>query len=265
MVSLSRIVILLATILSIKALCNAFSCDDGKTTLSYNSINDDYCDCLDHSDEPNTSACSRGKFQCINEDKLIPSSRVDDTVCDCCDGSDEKYSRLNCPYKCNVPDRRQGVQTNEKVYRYIDNNNPISKMEKNIEIPSLDNLSNKLEQIKHKSNKRHKPKTLQEIRFEAYNNRPPFQDYSNSRKLMLAIPVVLFILIFCVIINKLSLMAKYNVESSDNQPISIPQLRNSLRNYFYIATGSLRAFWLQCKSKVGKNNKINTKYGDDNV
>ena len=61
-------------------------------------VNDDYCDCLDGSDEPGTSACAgsrhrRVSFHCRNDAFQgydIASSRVNDNVCDCCDGSDER-------------------------------------------------------------------------------------------------------------------------------------------------------------------------------
>lgn len=90
------------------------SCDDGKTSLPLSHINDDYCDCKDHSDEPGTSACSQGSdgmllggggggpgFYCgwaqesaqaaadHGLDLTIFASRVNDGVCDCCDGADE--------------------------------------------------------------------------------------------------------------------------------------------------------------------------------
>ncbi len=61
-------------------------------------LNDDYCDCPDGSDEPNTSACSHilvGKkvFSCnehgIDGGKIF-SSRVMDGIVDCQNGKDEK-------------------------------------------------------------------------------------------------------------------------------------------------------------------------------
>jgi len=68
-----------------------FVCDSTKE-FDISLVNDDYCDCLDGTDEPGTSACRNGNFFCINKgylNKTIPSSRVNDGICDCCDGTDE--------------------------------------------------------------------------------------------------------------------------------------------------------------------------------
>eukprot|EP01039_Chlorochromonas_danica_P007474 gene7474-8264_t len=70
--------------------------------------NDNYCDCLDGSDERNTSACSHlsgGRFACSSNGVdviTIPTSRVNDGVCDCCDGSDEGGTPfpIHCPDTC---------------------------------------------------------------------------------------------------------------------------------------------------------------------
>jgi len=68
------------------------TCADGSRGI----LNDDYCDCLDGSDEPHTSACSQRlvqteSFHCEDGLRSIYSSRVNDGVLDCLDGSDERH------------------------------------------------------------------------------------------------------------------------------------------------------------------------------
>lgn len=61
-----------------------FTCLDDSNTIPFHFVNDDFCDCLDGSDEPGTSACLNGVFYCTNlgfVGKNIPSSWVNDGVC----------------------------------------------------------------------------------------------------------------------------------------------------------------------------------------
>ncbi|KAI8899145.1 glucosidase II beta subunit-like-domain-containing protein [Globomyces pollinis-pini] len=68
-------------------------------------INDQYCDCLDGSDETDSNACQNGHFYCQNKGHQpynLKSYKVNDGYCDpeCCDGSDEFNSGVICPNTC---------------------------------------------------------------------------------------------------------------------------------------------------------------------
>ena len=82
-----------------------FACD--KQLILLSSVNDDYCDCADGSDEPLTGACPDTTFACAlprgPQQATVPSSRVNDGVCDCCDGSDEWRSAAPCANRCLAP------------------------------------------------------------------------------------------------------------------------------------------------------------------
>lgn len=75
-----------------------FNCLDSSETLSWEKLNDDYCDCRDGSDEFLTNACPNGKFYCTKQlrhltgrgrESWVITSRVNDGICDCSDCSDE--------------------------------------------------------------------------------------------------------------------------------------------------------------------------------
>lgn len=76
---------------------NLFKCIESGEKIHYSKVNDDYCDCLDGTDEPGTNACPNGIFYCAQQlnsitkktRNFIPSNMVNDGICDCCDGSDE--------------------------------------------------------------------------------------------------------------------------------------------------------------------------------
>ncbi|KAJ2082045.1 hypothetical protein H4R24_001904 [Coemansia sp. RSA 988] len=83
-----------------------FTCLDGSQQIPIARVNDDYCDCVDGSDEPGTSACANGTFYCANKGHIpgkLAAWRVNDGICDydvCCDGSDEWDTDAVCPDKC---------------------------------------------------------------------------------------------------------------------------------------------------------------------
>eukprot|EP00039_Didymoeca_costata_P010045 m.134225 g.134225 ORF g.134225 m.134225 type:complete len:348 (-) comp14690_c0_seq4:1829-2872(-) len=90
---------------------DGFSCtghDNQQVSVTFEMVNDDYCDCMDGEDEPGTSACGHlGRFFCIPEQKSLIGHTVNDMVCDCCDGSDEWENPANCPNSCEAMNMAQ--------------------------------------------------------------------------------------------------------------------------------------------------------------
>jgi len=70
--------------------------------LPLSMVNDEYCDCLDYSDEIGTNACTGNKqrFYCTHGEEFTYRTMVNDGICDCCDGSDEYLRQFNCKWKC---------------------------------------------------------------------------------------------------------------------------------------------------------------------
>ena len=109
-------ILLLFLVVCCFGLCHGsdgFTCDTNLTLpLAY--VNDNYCDCSDMTDEPQTSACATFQsfvlaspngsagFHCENSGFLprnLSFSMVDDGICDCCDGSDEHSTQ--CANSCH--------------------------------------------------------------------------------------------------------------------------------------------------------------------
>lgn len=106
----------------------AFRCASGRgEEVPFTSVNDNFCDCADGSDEPGTGACAGQEetlFHCNNEGstpQMVYASRVDDGICDCCDGSDEaglaaRHPRsVKCVNSCKEEGARERVERAEKI------------------------------------------------------------------------------------------------------------------------------------------------------
>eukprot|EP00210_Caulerpa_lentillifera_P006881 g6578.t1 len=116
-----------------------FSCFDGSNIIRLEFVNDDFCDCIDGSDEPGTSACPSGSFYCANagfEPRRIPSSFVDDGICDCCDGSDE--SSISCENSCAQLGQKRKQELLKETEQY-----QTALQEKKNRLKGIDNVKEK--------------------------------------------------------------------------------------------------------------------------
>ncbi|RWS03158.1 glucosidase II beta subunit-like protein, partial [Dinothrombium tinctorium] len=96
-----------------------FKCLISGEIIAYKQVNDDYCDCVDGSDEPSTNACENNAYYCkirsfSGKDK-IESSKVNDGICDCCDGSDE-WLNHTLPFKLNAANLQAMKSSKIQVY-----------------------------------------------------------------------------------------------------------------------------------------------------
>jgi hypothetical protein len=88
-----------------------FLCLDGSSLQWLSAVNDQFCDCLDGSDERGTAACAHSdeehafaalQFDCGDpHGTRVFASAVDDGVCDCCNGADETSGLVQCPIDCD--------------------------------------------------------------------------------------------------------------------------------------------------------------------
>ncbi|KAH7533163.1 hypothetical protein FEM48_Zijuj04G0101200 [Ziziphus jujuba var. spinosa] len=122
-------------------------CKDGSRVFTRDRLNDNFCDCVDGTDEPGTSACPAGKFYCRNlgsTPQFIFSSRVNDRFCDCCDGSDEYDGSINCPHTC-IMGGSVVYESHHGISRVSDLGNIYGETKNRI---SLDDLIEKLKGLK---------------------------------------------------------------------------------------------------------------------
>ncbi|KAJ0051527.1 hypothetical protein Pint_02372 [Pistacia integerrima] len=123
-------------------------CKDGSKSFTRDRLNDNFCDCIDGTDEPGTSACPDGKFYCRNvgsTPQFIFSSRVNDHYCDCCDGSDEYDGSIRCPNTCVM-----GGNVEYKHSNYISTVNDLDSIDakETKNRVNLEDLIQKLEGLK---------------------------------------------------------------------------------------------------------------------
>uniref|UniRef100_A0A4W5K2I9 EF-hand domain-containing protein n=1 Tax=Hucho hucho TaxID=62062 RepID=A0A4W5K2I9_9TELE len=74
----------------------SFLCIDGSKMIPFDQVNDDYCDCVDGSDEPGKDARAVDRCHCVD--------------IDCCDASDEYRSQTPCQNTCRNLGQRERAE-----------------------------------------------------------------------------------------------------------------------------------------------------------
>jgi len=152
-----------------------FTCDNGATVLPVDSVNDDYCDCTDGSDEYGTSACPQGTFYCRNKFYMranIPSGMLDDGVCDCCDGSDEPKGKCknNCK-ELGAARRQEVLQRKTDVETGLKKREEMAKQGAKVLVEKKKELNEVEAKIKAKNPERDRVNKDYDEKSEAFNKK----------------------------------------------------------------------------------------------
>ncbi|CAH1101825.1 unnamed protein product [Psylliodes chrysocephalus] len=169
-----------------------FTCFDGSKTIPFNRVNDDYCDCLDASDEPGTAACPHGIFHCTNAGHKplnLPANRVNDGICDCCDGTDEYASETSCRNNCielgrsareAAQRRAELIKAGKQLRAEMSQKGILLKQEKQVKLTELQ--KNKDEAEKLKVEKEALKKEIEELEGTALEYYKKLEDEAKQKK-----------------------------------------------------------------------------------
>ncbi|KAH0792899.1 glucosidase 2 subunit beta-like [Histomonas meleagridis] len=111
-----------------------FICFDKSRVISLLKLNDNYRDCDDGSDEPETPEGKLSDFYCANDGYIpnyIPRWSINDGICDCCDGSDEIHNpRANCSNICSNLESQRKKMIKEFTDSYQEGINQLKKLKR---------------------------------------------------------------------------------------------------------------------------------------